>query len=98
MIGKLSTDNAAVRDNAVDGSIKIVTITDRGVGIGTADRTYIQRFLLKEMEQEQSVLLLLINDLKFLSVTVSNQGSGYTYGSVDFVAWWRSYRNYQTSI
>ena len=35
-----STDNAAVRDNAVDGSIKIVAITDRGVGLGTANRTY----------------------------------------------------------
>ena len=32
-----STDNAAVRDNAVDGSIKIVTITNRGVGLGTAN-------------------------------------------------------------
>ena len=28
-----NTDDQAVRDNAVDGSIKIVTITDRGVGV-----------------------------------------------------------------
>ena len=35
-----SSDNAAVRDNAVDGSIKIVTITNAGVGLGTANQTY----------------------------------------------------------
>ena len=35
-----NSDTAAVRDNAVDGSIKIVTITDRGVGLGTANSTY----------------------------------------------------------
>jgi len=35
-----SPDNAAVRDNAVDGSIKIVTIINRGVGLGTANVTY----------------------------------------------------------
>ena len=34
------SDNAAVRDNAVDGSIKIVTITNRGVGLGTAGAVY----------------------------------------------------------
>ena len=32
--------NAPIRNNAVDGSIKIITVTDRGVGIGTANRTY----------------------------------------------------------
>ena len=35
-----SADNAAVRDNAVDGSIKIATITNRGVGLGTANSVY----------------------------------------------------------
>jgi len=35
-----STDNAAVRDNAVDWSIKIVTVTNKGVGLGTANSTY----------------------------------------------------------
>ena len=35
-----SSDNAAVRDNAVDGSIKVVTVTNSGVGLGTANQTY----------------------------------------------------------
>jgi hypothetical protein len=35
-----STD-AAIRDNAAtSGQLKIVTITNRGVGLGTANRTY----------------------------------------------------------
>ncbi len=35
-----NSDDSAVRDNAVDGSIKIVTISNAGVGIGTADAVY----------------------------------------------------------
>ena len=34
------TDNSAVRDNAVDGGIKVVVVQNRGVGLGTANRTY----------------------------------------------------------
>ena len=38
-----AANNAAVRDNAVDGSIKIVTITNKGVGLGTANsRLYLR--------------------------------------------------------
>ena len=48
-----ATDNAAVRDNAVDGSIKIVTITNKGVGLGTAN-SLILPFQSKEMAQEQN--------------------------------------------
>ena len=35
-----SAENAAVRDNAIDGGIKIIIIKNRGVGVGTANRTY----------------------------------------------------------
>ena len=52
-----STDNAEVRDNAVDGSIKIVTITNRGVSVGPLIEPT-QEFLFVEMVLEQSVLLL----------------------------------------
>ena len=34
------SENSAVRDNAVDGGIKVVVIQNRGVGLGTANRTY----------------------------------------------------------
>ena len=35
-----SNDTSLVRENAVDGSIKIVTITNRGADLGTANQTY----------------------------------------------------------
>jgi hypothetical protein len=78
------TDNAPVRDNAVDGSIKIVTITDRGVGLGTANRTY-SNVPIKGDGTGATCTIVVNNDQKVDSITVSNQGSGYTYGNIDLV-------------
>jgi hypothetical protein len=80
-----STDNAEVRDNAVDGSIKIVTITNRGVGVGTANRTY-TRVPIRGDGTGAECTIVINNDQKVESITVSNQGSGYTFGNVDLVA------------
>ena len=80
-----SSDNASIRDNAVDGSIKIVTITNRGVGLGTANRTY-SRVPIKGDGSGAECTIVINNDSKVESVTVSNQGSGYTFGNVDLVA------------
>jgi len=78
-------DQAPVRSNAVDGSIKIVTITDRGVGVGTANRVY-TRVPIKGDGTGAECTLVINNDQKVESITVSNQGSGYTYGNVDLNA------------
>ena len=80
-----STDNAAVRDNAVDGSVKIVAITDRGVGLGTANRTY-SNVPIRGDGTGATCTVVINNDQKVDTVTVSNQGSGYSFGSVDLVA------------
>ena len=80
-----STENAAVRDNAIDGSIKVVTITNRGVGIGTANTTY-TRVPIKGDGTGAECTIVVNNDQEVESVTVSNQGSGYTYGNVDLVS------------
>ena len=80
-----STDNAAVRDNAVDGSIKIVTVTNAGVGLGTANQTY-TRVPIQGDGSNAECTLTVGADSKVSSVTVSNQGSGYTYGSLDLSA------------
>ena len=80
-----STDNAAVRDNAVDGSIKIVTVTDLGVGLGTANRTY-SNVPIKGDGSGATCTIVVNNDQKVDTVTISNQGSGYTYANVDLVA------------
>lgn len=80
-----STENASVRDNAVDGSIKIVTITNRGVGVGTANRTY-TRVPIKGDGTGAECTITINNDQEVESVNISNQGSGYTYGNVDLSA------------
>ena len=80
-----STDNATVRDNAINGSIKIVTITNRGVSVGPANRTY-TRVPIRGDGSGAECTIIVNNDQKIESVTISNQGSGYTFGSVDLVA------------
>jgi hypothetical protein len=80
-----SSDNASVRGNAVDGSIKIVTITNRGVGLGTANTTY-TRVPIKGDGTGAECTIIINNDAEVDSVTISSQGSGYTYGNVDLVS------------
>tara|TARA_B100001250_G_scaffold165186_1_gene142177 strand:+ start:20100 stop:21650 length:1551 start_codon:yes stop_codon:yes gene_type:complete len=80
-----SNDNAAVRDNAVDGGVKIVVIKDRGVGLGTANRTY-TRVPIKGDGSGAECTVVVNADEKVGTVDISNQGSGYTFGTVDLVA------------
>ena len=80
-----STDNATVRDNAINGSIKIVTITNRGVSVGPANKTY-TRVPIRGDGSGAECTIIVNNDQKIESVTISNQGSGYTFGTVDLVA------------
>jgi len=80
-----ASDNSSVRDNAIDGSIKIVTITNRGVGLGTANRTY-TRVPIKGDGTGAECTIVINNDREVDSVTISSQGSGYTYGNVDLVS------------
>ena len=79
-----STDNSAVRENAVDGSIKIISITNRGVGIGTANTTY-TRVPIRGNGSGAECTIVVNNDQEVETVTVSNQGSGYTYANIDLV-------------
>jgi len=81
-------DNAAdasVKNNAVDGSIKIVVVKDRGTGIGTANQTY-TRVPIKGDGFDAECTVVVNNDSQIESVTISNEGYGYTYGNVDLAA------------
>ena len=80
-----SSENAAVRDNAVDGGLKIVVIKDRGIGIGTANITY-TKVPIKGDGSGAECTVVVNNDSKIGSVVISNQGSGYTFGNVDLIA------------
>jgi hypothetical protein len=77
-------ENVAVRLNAAppNGQLKIITITDRGVGVGTANRTY-TRVPIKGDGIGAEATIVIDSDEKVDSIFVSNGGSGYTYGTVD---------------
>lgn len=81
-----NSENAAVRLNAEppNGQLKIITITNRGVGVGTANRTY-TRVPIKGDGTGAEATIIINNDSKVESITVSNGGSGYTYGTVDLI-------------
>jgi hypothetical protein len=81
-----STDNAAVRDNAAtSGQLKIITITNRGVGLGTANRTY-TRVPIKGDGTGAEATVVINNNSKVESVTISSGGSGYTFGTLDLAS------------
>ena len=80
-----NSDVASVRDNAVDGAIKIVTITDRGVGLGTANSTYTKVPIYGDGTGAECTIVI-NNDQKVSDVTVSTAGQNYTYGNVDLEA------------
>ncbi len=80
-----ATTNAAVRDNSIDGSIKIATITNRGVGLGTANATYTEVPIKGDGTGAECTIVINGNQ-QVGQVIVSNQGSGYTYGNIDLVA------------
>ncbi len=81
-----SNDNASIRDNAVDGSIKIVTVTNRGVSIGPVGGTEYRNVPIKGDGSGAECTITTTNDQQVDTIVVSKQGSGYSYGSVDLEA------------
>ena len=74
---------SAVRENAkTSGQIKIVTVRNRGVGIGTANVTY-TRVPIRGDGRDAEATVVVNNDAKVESITVSNGGSGYSFGTLD---------------
>ena len=81
-----NTETAAVRDNAAtSGQIKVVTVTNRGVGLGTANRTYTDVPIEGDGSGAKATIVV-NNDSKVDTVTISKGGSGYTYGTLDLLA------------
>jgi len=63
-------------------NLKIVTVTNRGSGIGTANRTYTGVPVNGDGSWAEATIVI-NNDAKVESVSVSKGGSGYTYGTLD---------------
>ena len=75
-----------MRQNAsTSGQLKIVTVRNRGVGLGTANITY-TRVPIQGDGTGGEATVVINNDSKVESVTVSSGGSGYTFGTVDLEA------------
>jgi len=81
-----SSESAAIRTNAStsNSQLKIITITNRGVGLGTANRTY-TNVPIKGDGTGGKATIVINNDSKVESITVSSGGDGYTFGTIDLV-------------
>jgi hypothetical protein len=79
-----SSEFASIRNNALsqNNQLKIVTITNRGVGLGTANRTYTNVPIKGDGTGAQATIRI-NNDSEVESINISVGGSGYTYGTVD---------------
>jgi len=83
---KNNVDVATVRENATDGGqLKTVIIKNRGVDVGQPNTVY-SNIPINGDGQNATVTIVTNNDSKVESVTVSNGGNGYTYGTVDIDA------------
>ncbi len=81
-----NNDYTPIRNNAkTSGQIKVATIANRGYLVGPANQTY-TRVPIKGDGTGAECTIVINNDSKVESITISNGGSGYTYGSVDLVA------------
>ena len=79
-------DTAAVRDNAsTSGQLKIVQILNRGSGLGLPNTIY-NRVPIKGDGSGAECTIVVNGNSQIESVTISNGGSGYTYGRVDLNA------------
>ena len=77
-----NTEDAAVRQNAnTSGQLKIVTIRNRGAGLGTA-RSYTNVPINGDGAGGKATVVVNA-DSKIDSVTISNGGSGYSFGTLD---------------
>jgi len=85
---KTSTNSSivSVRENAsTSGQIKVITIKNRGIGIGTANQIYTD-VPIKGDGFGASATIVIGNDSKVESVIVSDGGFGYTHGRLDLSA------------
>ena len=81
-----SIDSVAIRNNATSsGQLKIITITNRGIGIGLPNKIY-TKVPIRGDGYGAEATVVVNGDSKIESVVVSNGGSEYTYGTLDLVA------------
>jgi hypothetical protein len=81
-----NSEYAAVRNNAINGGqLKIITIINRGVSVGSPNTTYVKVPIKGDGEGAEATIIT-NNDSRVDSITITKGGSGYTYGTVDLAA------------
>ena len=79
-----TTDTSVMKQNATSsGQLKICTIRNRGAGLGNAN-TY-TNVPIKGDGRGAKATIVVNADSKIESISITNGGSGYTYGTVDYV-------------
>ena len=73
----------SIKNNATSsGQLKVATITDRGFEVGPPDTTYTNVPINGDGTGALATIVI-NNDSKVESITITNGGTGYTYGTVD---------------
>lgn len=81
-----NSEYTAIRNNATNsGQLKVITIVNRGVSVGNPNTTYVQ-VPIKGDGTGAEATVIINNDSKVDSITITKGGSGYTYGTVDIAA------------
>jgi len=81
-----NNDVALIRDNAAEGGqLKTIIVKNRGEGLGIPNRIYSNIPIKGDGENAQCTIVV-NNDSRVESVTISNGGNGYTFGRVDLEA------------
>jgi hypothetical protein len=81
----LEPRTAEIRNNAeTSGQLKTTLIRSRGFLVGPPNTTY-TRVPIKGDGIDAECTIVVNNDAKVESVTISNGGSGYTYASIDLI-------------
>ena len=79
----LDPQSSLIKNNAItSGQFKSITIRNRGRNLGPRNRIY-TNVPIKGDGTGASAVILIDNDSRVQSITISNGGSGYTYGTVD---------------
>lgn len=78
-----NSDSAFIRSNATNGGqIKTIVIKNRGQNLGLPNQVY-PRIPIKGDGEGALATIVVNNNSQVESITVSNGGSGYTFGTVD---------------
>lgn len=81
-----NSEYTAIRNNALNsGQLKIITVVNRGVAIGSPNTTY-TKVPIKGDGSGAEATIVVNNNSKVDSITITKGGSGYTFGTVDLVA------------